>query len=79
MNVGDNVVWIQVKAYGNQKELSKREGIITALAGDKATVALTGYASSVTTVPISDLKLKSQDTSMSLLDYAFRRFGANAQ
>ena len=79
MNVGDNVVWIQVKAYGNQKELSKREGVITEISGDKATVALTGYASSATTVPINDLKLKSQDTSMSLLDYAFRRFGANAQ
>ena len=30
-NVGDKVVWMQVKSYGNQKELSKREGVIASI------------------------------------------------
>jgi hypothetical protein len=79
MNVGDSVVWIQVKSYGNKRELSKREGIITDISGDKATVTLTGYASSTSVVAISDLKLKSQDTPMSILEFAVSRFGASAQ
>ena len=79
MNVGDTVVWIQVKAYGNQKELSKREGIITSIDGNKATVALTGYGAGNVTVPLADLTLASQDTRMSILEFAMRKFGANAQ
>ena len=78
-NVGDKVIWMQVKYYGNQKELSKREGVIASIDGNKATVALTGYGAGNVTVPLDDLTPASQDTPMSLLDFAMRRFGANAQ
>jgi hypothetical protein len=79
MNAGDKVIWMQVKSYGNQKELSKREGVIASISGGKATVALTGYGAGNVTVPLADLTPASQDTSMSILEFAMRRFGANAQ
>ncbi len=78
-NVGDKVIWMQVKSYGNQKELSKREGVIASIDGNKATVALTGYGAGNVTVPLADLTLASQDTRMSILEFAMRKFGANAQ
>jgi hypothetical protein len=78
-NVGDKVIWMQVKYYGNQKELSKREGVIASIDGNKATVALTGYGAGNVTVPLADLTLASQDTRMSILEFAMRKFGANAQ
>lgn len=78
-NVGDKVIWMQVKYYGNQKELSKREGVIVSIDGSKATVALTGYGAGNVTVPLADLTLASQDTRMPILEFAMRKFGANAQ
>ena len=53
--------------------------MIASIDGNKATVALTGYGAGNVTVPLADLTLASQDTPMSLLDFAMRRFGANAQ
>ena len=78
-NVGDKVIWMQVKSYGDQKELSKREGVIVSINGSKATVALTGYGAGNVTVPLADLTPASQDTRMSILEFAMRKFGANAQ
>jgi len=79
MQVGDEVVWMQVKHYKGDKEVSKREGVIVSISGDKATVARTGYAAGNFVVALDDLTLASQDTSMSILEFAMRRFGANAQ
>ena len=79
MKVGDKVIWMQVKSYGNKKELSKREGVIASISGGKATVALTGYGAGNVTVPLADLILASQDTPMSLLSFARQRFGVGSQ
>ena len=78
-NVGDKVIWMQVKSYGDQKELSKREGVIVSINGSKATVALTGYGAGNVTVPLADLTPASLVTRMSILEFAMRKFGANAQ
>lgn len=78
-NVGDSVVWMQVKFNEGQKMINKREGVISEINGSKATVALTGYGAGSVTVPLADLTPASQDTPMSILDFAMRRFGANAQ
>lgn len=77
MQVGDVVVWTQVKHHGNQIELSKIDGIIQSINGSKATV-LRNDNSKKFVVALSDLTLKSQDNPRALLEYAFRRFGAGA-
>lgn len=78
-NVGDSVVWMQVKFNEGQKMINKREGVISEINGSKATVALTGYGAGSVTVPLADLTPASQDTPMSILEFAMRKFGANAQ
>lgn len=78
MNVGDKVVWINVKRFGNKTELSKMSGVIVAIDGDKATVEGIGYNSKTAVVSLDRLRLESQDTPMSLLEYARQNFGIGA-
>ena len=77
MQIGDSVVWTQVKHSGNQTELTKSEGVIQSIRGGKAAVR-----NSVTrrkfVVAISELTLKSADSPRLLLEYAFKRFGVGA-
>lgn len=77
MQVGDAVVWTQTKHYGNQIELSKIAGTIQSINGSKATVRRDDNGKKFV-VALSELTSKSEDSSRSLLDYAFRRFGAGA-
>lgn len=77
MQPGDTVVWTVVKHYGNQTELTKAEGVIQSINGDKATVRRDDNNKKFV-VALSDLTLKSQDSPRSLLDYAFRHFGTGA-
>lgn len=77
MKIGDTVVWTQTKHNGNQIELTKSEGIILSIDSAKATVQHNVTRKKFVVV-IGELTLKSQDNPRSLLEYAFRRFGAGA-
>lgn len=77
MQIGDSVVWTQVKRNGNQTELTKSEGVIQSVVGGKATVR-NNVTRRKFVVSLNELTPKAEDNPRLLLEYAFHRFGVGA-